>query len=147
MQISAISWTWRYTDEFGKRKWRILFYAERFALLATNRKNKGDRTWAWPGVITGRFGNKYALVRRRGSYIEADLDDMRSANRSFGILGRDGALQLHLPSTKFPIHYMFGSQTLISLSKMRNVILNRNQTTWGKYGHSLDTAGILPTAH
>ena len=53
---------------------------------------------------------------------------MRSANRLLGIIGRDGALQLHVPSAKFLIRYMVDSQTLIVLSKMGNVILNRNQT-------------------
>ena len=72
--------------------------------------------------------NKYALVRFRGSYVEVDIDDMGSANRLLGIIGRDGALQLHVPSTKFPTHYLFDSQTLIFLWKMRNWILNRNRT-------------------
>ena len=74
-------------------------------------------------VIIVRFGIKYGLVHFRWSYVEVDLDDMRSANRLFEILGRDGELQLHLPSTKFPIHYLVGSQTLIFLSGMGNGIL------------------------
>ena len=59
-----------------------------------------------------------------------DLDDKLPANRLFEILGRDGALQLHFPSTKFPIHCVVVAQTLIFLSGMGNGILNRNQTTW-----------------
>ena len=57
---------------------------------------------------------------------------MRPGNRLFDIyLGRDGALQLHLPSTKSPIHYMVDSQAVIFLSEMGDWILNRNQSTWG----------------
>ena len=55
---------------------------------------------------------------------------MRSENRFLDVLGRDGAFRLHLPSTKPPIHYLVDPQTLISLSKMGNGILNRNQATW-----------------
>ena len=73
----------------------------------------------------------YALVHFRGSYLEADIDDMRSENRLFGIIGRDGALQLNVAGTKFPMRYMVDSQNVNFLSKMRNAILNRNQTTWG----------------
>ena len=62
--------------------------------------------------------------------MEADIADMRPANRLFAILGRDWALQLHAPSTKYPIHYLVDSQSLIFLSEMRNGILNRNPTTW-----------------
>ena len=66
-----------------------------------------------PGIIIGRFGDKYDLVRFRGSYLEADIDDMRSANSLFELIGRDGSLQLHVPSAKFPIRYPFGPKTLI----------------------------------
>ena len=51
-------------------------------------------------------------------------------NRLLGVLGRDGSLEVHLPSTKDPIHYSADSQALISLSKMGNGDPNRNQTTW-----------------
>ena len=47
---------------------------------------------------------------------------MRSTNRLFEILGSGGELQLHLPSTKFPIHYMVDSQSMVSLSEMGNLI-------------------------
>ena len=97
---------------------------------ATNRKTQGERRWLWRGIIIGRFVNKYALVRCRGAYLEVDLDDMRSAIRLLAVLGCNSAFRLHLPSTKFPIHYSVGSHTLISLSEMRNGIPNRNQTTW-----------------
>ena len=78
-----------------------------------------------------RFGNKYALVHFLGAYLEVDPGDMRSANRLLDVLGCDGISHLHLPSTKFAIRYFVYSQTLIALSKMRNVISNHNQTTWG----------------
>ena len=55
---------------------------------------------------------------------------MRSANRLLDVLGLVGPLRLHLPCTKFPIRYLVDSQKLICLSKIRNVISNRNQATW-----------------
>ena len=67
------------------------------------------------GWLFGRFGVKYALGRFRLSYLEADIGDMRPANRLFELLGRDWALQLHVPSAKFPVHYLAGSQTIIPL--------------------------------
>ena len=100
--------------------------------MAENRKNEEEREgkWVGPGITIGRFGNKYALVHFRGSYFEVDLEDMRSANSVFGSIGCDGALILHVPHTKFPIHYLVGSQTLVFVTKMRNEYLNGNQTTW-----------------
>ena len=59
---------------------------------------------------------------------------MRPANSLFELIGRGGTLRLHVHSAKLPIHYLVDSQTLISLTKMRNVILNRNQTTWANAG-------------
>ena len=59
---------------------------------------------------------------------------MRSGNRLLEVLGRDGALRLHLPSTDHPVHYSVASRTLISLSEMRNVISGRNKTTWANTG-------------
>ena len=82
--------------------------------MAAGRKNKIGKKWVGPGIIIGRFGNKYALVHFRWSYFEVGLDDMRSANSSFGIIGFGGALTLHIPHTKSPIHYLDGSQTLVS---------------------------------
>ena len=73
---------------------------------------------AW--VIIGRFGGRSALVRCRGSYLEVDLDDMRSENRLLDVIGCDGELRLHLPSTKSTIRYLVDSQTLIGLAKMIN---------------------------
>ena len=69
------------------------------------------------------------MVRFRGSYFEVDLGDMRPANSLPWIIGRGGALRLHIQSAKFQIHYMVDSQTLISLTKMRDEILNGNPTT------------------
>ena len=80
--------------------------------------------------IIGRFGGGYAIVQFRGAYVEVGLADMRSANRILEVLGRDGELRLHLPSTKSTIHYLVDAQALISLSEMSNGISNRNQTTW-----------------
>ena len=65
-----------------------------------------------------------------GPYLEVDLGDMRATNSLFELIGCGGTLRLHVPSTKFSIHYLVDSETLISLSKMRNELLNRNQTTW-----------------
>ena len=76
------------------------------------------------------LGGGYALVHFMGSYLEVDLDDMPSTSRLFELIGRDGALRLHVPRTNPPINYMVDSQTLIFLTKMRNGLLNRNQTTW-----------------
>ena len=58
------------------------------------------------------------------------MGDMRSENSLFGVIGRDGELRLHVPSTQFPIHYLVGSQIPTPLTKMRNELLNQNQTTW-----------------
>ena len=81
------------------------FSARTVFFLSANRKAKGGGEWLGSGIIIGRFWDKYALVHSSGSYLEVDIGDMRSANRLWGIIGRDGALQLHVPSTEFPIHY------------------------------------------
>ena len=100
--------------------------------LATNRQSKGEKRRLGTAVIMGRFGGKYALVLSIGAYLEVDLEDMRSANRFLEVLGCDGKLRLHLPTTNSPIRYSVGSRTLIPLSEMRNGISNSNQTTtWG----------------
>ena len=93
-------------------------------------KRKGERRWIRRGIIIGRFGNKYDLVRFRCAYLEVDLDDMSPTSRLLEVHGCDGELRLHLPSTKFQIHYSVGSPKLICLSAMGNVISNRNRTTW-----------------
>ena len=49
-----------------------------------------------------------------------------------------GALRLHLPSAKFPIHYLADSPTLIPLSEMGNGIPNRTKTTWPNTDTSLN---------
>ena len=79
-------------------------------------------------VIIGRFVNKYALVHLRGAYLEVYLGGMLSENRLLDVLGRYGALRLHLPRTKSPIHYLVDPKALIFISEMRNVISHRNQT-------------------
>ena len=68
------------------------------------------------GVITGRFGGKYALVHFMESYLEVDLGDMRSTNSLFELIGRGGELRLHVPSTKSAIHYMVDTQSIIFLA-------------------------------
>ena len=62
--------------------------------------------------------------------MEVDLEDMRSANRILAVIRRGWALQLNLPIAKSPLRYLVDSQTLIFASEMRNVILDRNKTTW-----------------
>ena len=70
---------------------------------------------------------------------------MRPPNRLLELLGFDVALQLHVASTKFPIHYMVYSQAIIPLSEMGNGILNRNQTTWGNTDTRLSPVGFYET--
>ena len=106
----------------GSTKSEEFFLWGTVSFIAENRKAKGEKKWSAPGIIIGRFWNKYALVHFRGSYLEVDIDDMKSANSLFELIWRDGALQLHIPSAKFPIHYLVDSKALIILSKMRNVI-------------------------
>ena len=119
------------------------------ALTRRVRNKSEEFCFRWkrlgPGVIIGRFGSKYALVHFRGSYLEADLGDMRSANSLFGLIGRGGTLRLHVPSTKFPIHYLVDAQTLIVLSKMSNGLLNRNQTTWANAGAMISPPKVRRT--
>ena len=67
-------------------------------------------------IIIGRFGGEFALVHFRGSYMEVDLEDMRSENRRLQVIDLDGASKLHLPSAKLPIRYIVDSKTLIFLS-------------------------------
>ena len=76
------------------------FLGQTVYFMAANRKNKEERKWVGPGIIIGRFGNKYALVHFRWSYPEVDLEDMRSANSLFGIIGCDGTLTLQVPHTR-----------------------------------------------
>merc|ERR1712112_36235 len=91
---------------------------------------KSDKRWQGPCIIIARYGNAYALVHFRGSYLEVSLDDMRPTGKILEVLGCDGTLQLHLANAKFPLRYLVGSQTLICLSKARNEILTRNPITW-----------------
>ena len=41
--------------------------------VVANIANKVDRKWVGAGIITGRFGDRYALVHFRGSYFEVGL--------------------------------------------------------------------------
>ena len=84
----------------------------------------------------GVFGDKYALFQFRGSYLAVDIDDMRPENSLFELIGRDGELQLHVPSEKFPIHYLVDSQALILLS---------GNGKWGFKSKSNDAGGNTDT--
>ena len=113
----------------GNAKTAEYFWGGTVFCMAANRKNKIDRKWVGPGIIIGRFGDKYALVHFRGPYFEVDLEDMRPARSLFGIIGCDGTLTLHVTLAKSTINYLLGSQTLVFLTKMRNAYLRGNQTT------------------
>ena len=65
----------------------------------------------------GDLGGKYAIVHRRGSYLEVDQDDMRSENRLLDVIERDGALRLHLLIAKSTTRYLADSKTLIPYTK------------------------------
>ena len=131
------------TDDFQSRvsntvarrvrnaKTEELIFGRTVFFISANRKKQNwqemgramNNYWAfWVQIRTGTF---------RVSYFEVGLEDMRSANSLFGITGCDGALTLHIPNTKFPIHYLLGPQTLVFLTKMRNGYLRGNRTTWG----------------
>ena len=69
---------------------------KQFSLYRQIGENKIDKKWVGRGIIIGRFGEKYAVAHFRGSYFEADLDDMRTANSLFDIIGCGGALMLHV---------------------------------------------------
>ena len=72
---------------------------------------------------------------------------MRAANSSFELIGRDGTLQLHVDGAKSPIRYLVDAKSIIILPKMGNMILYRNQTKWGKLGHSIKSEDFLRTDH
>ena len=80
--------------------------------------NKGGKRWLGQWVIIGRFGGKFAIVHPMGSYLEVNLDDIRPEDRLLDVIGRDGDLQLHLPSTKFLMQYLVESQAIILFSKL-----------------------------
>jgi len=102
-------------------KMKNIFRGNQFTLWPQIAKNKEEEgKWVGPGIIIGRFGYKYALVHFRASYFEVDLEDMRTADSLFGIIGCGGTLTLHVPHTKSPIHYLVDAQTLVFLTKMRN---------------------------
>ena len=86
----------------------------RSAFLSTNPKTKGGNRRMGPWIIIGGFGEIYALVHFRGSYLEVGLEDMRAPNRILYVVGRGGALQLHLPIAKFHLRHLVEPQTLIS---------------------------------
>ena len=47
-----------------------LFLGQTVFFISANRKEKGEKRWLGPGIITGRFGCIYDLVRFMGSYLE-----------------------------------------------------------------------------
>ena len=57
-----------------------------------------------------------------GFFIEVNLEDMRPTDKSFDLLGFDGALQFPLRNTRFRSHYLVDSDELVILSKIRNEI-------------------------
>ena len=93
------------------------FCLGRTVFFWADRKSKSDKRWQGPGIIIARYGNAYALVHFRGAYLEVSLGDLKSTDRILEVLGCDGALQLHLSNTKFPLRYLVGSQTLIFCRK------------------------------
>ena len=114
--------------------------------LATNRATKEETTvttrdnyWGiWQQIRAGSFS---------GEYLEVDLDDMCTENRLLGVIGRDVAPKLHLPSTKCPIHYLVDSEALISMSEMGNGIPNRNKTTCPNTDTRTNPAAFYEPAH
>ena len=72
----------------------------------------------------------FALVHFMCSYLEVDLGDMRARNQIQDVIDGDGALLVHLPNAKSPLHYLADSTTLIFLSEMRNGIPHQNLTAW-----------------
>ena len=79
-----------------------------------------------------------ALVLFRRNSIVVDLNDLRSPNKIFDVLGRDGALHLQLTNTKSHLRYLVGHRTLVCLAEIRNEILPLNTTTWASTGNRLD---------
>ena len=83
------------------RKRRGNFRGKRF-LYCIESQNEVGKKRVGPGIITGRFGWKYALVQFTWPYYEVDIEDMRPENSLFGTVGFDGALTSHIPDTKSP---------------------------------------------
>ena len=136
------------TRRVRNNKSEEFFLGQTVFFITGNFKTKGENQWLGQRVIIGRFGNKYALVHFRGSYLEVHLGDMRSTNSLFGLIGGDGTLRLRVPSINPPIHYMVDSETLIPLSEMGNVISDRNQTTWANTGAMINPQTFYePTAN
>ena len=83
-----------------------------------------------PGIVIGKFGRKGALIRFRGNSIDVDLNDLRSGNKIFSVIGCDGAQHLHSAKAKFRIRYLVGARSLVCQAKIRNEISHRIRTTW-----------------
>ena len=93
--------------------------------LYQRMRNKADLNWNGPVIVIGRFGIKGDLVYIRGNSVEIDIDDLRTSNMIFEVLGCDGALRLHLAKTKLPIRYLADPQTLVFLAQIRNDIFTK----------------------
>ena len=91
-------------------------------------KNKAGLKWHGQGIIIGRFGREGDLIYLRGNPIDVDINGFRPSSKIFDVLGCDCTLHLAQPIS--PIRYSLGSQTLLFLAKIRNVILLNKQTTW-----------------
>ena len=113
----------------GHGKRRILFIAN-CLLLSGNVGNKADSKWKGPVIIIGRFGRKCDLVYYRCKSIEVALNYLRSENKIPDVLDRDGALILHLTRRQPRASFIVDSETLGFLAGIRNVILQKNITTW-----------------
>ena len=95
------------------------------------------KRWHGAGVIIARYGNHYALVHFMGSYLEVALGDLKSTDKVLDVLGCDGALQLHVGSTKFPLHCLVDSQALIFLPNVRNEFFAKKPYNMDKYGYEI----------
>merc|ERR1712112_27697 len=106
-------------------------------IFYTERKTKGGKRWQGPGVIIARYGNQYDLVHFMGSYLEVAMGDLKSTGKVLDVLGCGGTLHLHVGSTKFPLHYLVDSQTLIFLSKVRNEFFAEKPYKMDKHGYEV----------
>ena len=89
------------------------------------------------------------MLYYRWGTIEVDLNDFRAGTHVgfFDVLGRDGALRLHLTNAKSPVRYLTDSQTLVFLSKIRNAIFKRNKATWSDTYARLDPNEFFKENH
>ena len=91
----------------------LLCRGGKYCSAKTATKIKVDAKWRGPGIIKGRFGNKFDLLYYRCSTIETDLNYPRAASIFFDFLGFGGTSHFHLPNTTFHMRYLVGSKTLV----------------------------------